>query len=51
MSRDVAFDVIHALQEKGVSEKNIRYLEVKNGRHEPNTWGKAMPDFWGWAFG
>ncbi len=48
-SIDDALDLIRALREKGISEKNIRYLEIENGRHEPETWGKAMPDFLGWG--
>ncbi len=49
-SIDDTLDLIRALREKGIPEKNIRYLEIENGRHEPRTWGEAMPDFLGWVF-
>lgn len=31
--------------------KDIRYLEMRDGEHTPQTWGLAMPDFLIWAFG
>lgn len=46
---DDTLDLIRALRDKGIPEQNIRYLEVKNGRHEPGTWAEAMPDFLGWV--
>lgn len=49
-SIDDTLDLIRALREKGIPGKNIRYLEIKDGRHEPATWGEAMPDFLKWAF-
>jgi enterochelin esterase-like enzyme len=49
-SIDDTLDLIRELKNKGVQEENIRYLEVKDGRHEPATWGEAMPDFLRWAF-
>jgi len=38
------------LKTKNVRDENIRYLEIEGGRHEPHTWGEAMPDFLRWAF-
>ncbi|MFN0173398.1 MAG: alpha/beta hydrolase [Saprospiraceae bacterium] len=49
-SIDDTLDLIRALHKKGIPEKNIRYLEIEKGRHEPGTWGEAMPDFLGWVF-
>ena len=50
-SIDDTLDLIRDLHEKGFPEKNVRYLEIENGRHEPRTWGEAMPDFLGWWLG
>lgn len=47
---DDTLDLVRCLRERGIPEKNIRYLEMEGGRHEPATWGKAMPDFLRWAF-
>jgi enterochelin esterase-like enzyme len=44
--------MIKELEAKGYeSGKDIYYLEVKGGRHDVPTWGRAMPVFlkWGWA--
>ncbi|MEX1187948.1 MAG: alpha/beta hydrolase-fold protein [Bacteroidia bacterium] len=30
---------------------DVVYHEVKNGKHDVPTWGKAMPEFLKWAFG
>lgn len=49
-SIDDTLDLIAILRQKGVPEQQIRYFEVENGRHEPATWGAAMPDFLCWAF-
>lgn len=50
-SIDDTLDLIQTLKSRGIPETNIRYLEIENGLHEPKTWGEAMPDFLGWAFG
>lgn len=43
-------ELIDALAKKGFREgRDIRYLEVEGG-HNPETWGKALPDFLAWAF-
>lgn len=31
-------------------DRDIRYLEVKGGKHDLQTWAKVMPDFIAWAF-
>ncbi|MEM1217572.1 MAG: alpha/beta hydrolase-fold protein [Bacteroidota bacterium] len=45
---DDTLDVIASLKERGVPENKIEYFEVKGGKHEPDTWGKAFPDFMKW---
>lgn len=43
-------DCIALLERKGYSwGKDIRYLEIKGGKHHPDTWGIALYDFIGWA--
>jgi enterochelin esterase-like enzyme len=48
-SIDDTLDLIRELKMKGYHEAQIRYFEVEGGRHEPHTWGEAMPDFLRWA--
>jgi len=48
---DDTLDLIGLLRQKGVSEQHIRYLEMPEGQHNPQTWGVAMPDFLAWGFG
>ena len=48
-SIDDTQDIIRALRAIGVHERAIRYLEIPGGRHEPHTWGMAMPDFLWWG--
>lgn len=50
-SVDDALDLIAELKMKGYNDKAIRYLELKDGKHDVPTWGKAMPEFlkWGWG--
>ena len=53
-SIDDAVSLIHELEKKGYSKvTDIQYLEVKDGKHDVNTWARAMPDFlkWGWGVG
>jgi len=51
-SIDDTLDVIAELERKGYRwNRAIRYVEVKGGRHDPETWGQIMPDFLTWAFG
>lgn len=51
-SIDDTLDLITELEAKGYDrEKDIYYLELKDGRHDVPTWGRAMPVFlkWGWG--
>ena len=53
-SIDDTVDLINELEAKGYNkEKDLYYLELKDGRHNVATWGRAMPDFlkWGWGRG
>ncbi|MBR9922442.1 MAG: esterase family protein [Bacteroidetes bacterium] len=49
-SIDDTTDLIKILKRKGLPEKNIRYLEIIGGRHEPATWAEALPDFFSFTF-
>ena len=45
-------ECIAELERKGyVWGMNTRYLEVKEGMHNPETWAKVLPDFLVWASG
>lgn len=49
---DDTVSLIYELVLKGYDkEKDIRYLEIKDGRHDVPTWGRAFPAFleWGWG--
>ena len=51
-SIDDTLDIIKELEIKGYENgKDIYYLELKDGRHDVETWGKALPVFlkWGWS--
>ena len=49
---DDTLHLIDLLKQKGYEQgKDIVYLEVEGGEHNPHTWGKAMPHFLKWAFG
>jgi len=50
-SIDDTLGLIEALKKKGYSEKEIRYINFEDGKHDVETWGRAMPDFlrWGWG--
>lgn len=51
-SIDDTLDLIAELERKGYRwGKEVRYVEVKGGHHNPETWGAVMPDFLLWAFG
>jgi enterochelin esterase-like enzyme len=47
---DDSVDLINALKGRGYPDDQIRYLEVEDGTHDPETWGTAMPDFLIWTF-
>ncbi len=52
-SIDDALDLIVELKAKGYTDEHIRYLQVEEGKHDVETWGKALPAFlkWGWGRG
>lgn len=48
-SIDDTIDLMRELVKKGYREgKDIRYLQLPDGRHDVASWGKAMPDFLAW---
>jgi predicted alpha/beta superfamily hydrolase len=51
-SIDDTVDLIKELEQKGFKRPDdIRYLEMFDGKHDTETWAKAMPKFLVWAFG
>ena len=51
-SIDDTLDLIDILHELGYRPgKAIRYVEIDEGRHHPDTWADALPDFLQYAFG
>lgn len=45
-------ECIAELERKGYAwGRDIRYVEVKEGLHNPETWAKVLPDFLEWASG
>jgi enterochelin esterase-like enzyme len=51
-SIDDTKSLIEELVKKGYDpESDIRYLELKDGKHDVATWGRAFPEFlkWGWG--
>lgn len=51
-SIDDTMDLITELTKKGYRPfHDIQYMEIKDGRHNPETWAEAMPHFLRWAFG
>ncbi|MEO7768745.1 MAG: alpha/beta hydrolase-fold protein [Ferruginibacter sp.] len=48
---DDTISLIEELKSKGYPDESIRYLELKDGRHDVPTWARAFPDFlkWGWG--
>lgn len=50
-SIDDTLALIEELVVKGYDpDKDICYLELKDGRHDVATWGKALPEFLNWAW-
>ena len=50
-SIDDTLDLIVELTKKGYRPfHDIQYLELKDGKHSPETWADAMPYFLKWAF-
>lgn len=51
-SIDDTLDLIKELKKLGYdSENEVRYINYEDGRHDVQTWGRAMPGFllWGWG--
>jgi enterochelin esterase-like enzyme len=51
-SIDDVQDLIRELTAKGYDpRRDIRYLEIPGGKHDVETWARAMPEFllWGWG--
>lgn len=49
---DDTLDIISELTRKGYRPfRDIQYLEIKDGKHNQDTWAEAMPHFLKWAFG
>ncbi|MBA2563066.1 MAG: hypothetical protein H0V14_09180, partial [Chitinophagaceae bacterium] len=49
---DDTISLIYELVLKGYDkETDIKYFEMKDGRHDVPTWGRAFPEFlkWGWG--
>ena len=53
---DDTTDLIDELVKKGYTRRgsgqpsDICYVEIPGGQHNPDTWGRIMPDFLAWAF-
>jgi hypothetical protein len=43
--------MIVLLKSKGYTDEHIKYLELKDGAHDVESWGRAFPEFlkWGWG--
>ena len=50
-SIDDTKDLLKVLQKKGYAKSAMHYLEIEGGKHHPDTWAIALPDFLTWAFG
>ena len=51
-SIDDTIDLVKELEAQGYRlGKDIHYREMVDGRHDVETWGRAMPEFLQWAFG
>ncbi len=51
-SIDDTLDLIKELAAKGYDlGKDIHYLQIEDGKHDVETWARAMPEFlkWGWG--
>jgi hypothetical protein len=50
-SIDDTLELMDELEKKGYDkEKDIKYINFADGKHDVETWGRAMPLFllWGW---
>ena len=52
-SIDDTLGLIEELKKKGYTDKEIHYINYEDGRHDVETWGRALPAFleWGWGKG
>jgi iron(III)-enterobactin esterase len=53
-SIDDTESLIEELEKLGYNRNNdIRYINYEDGKHDVETWGRAMPQFllWGWGRG
>ncbi|HNE27895.1 MAG TPA: esterase family protein, partial [Saprospiraceae bacterium] len=41
--------LIEILRQRGYDDDRVRYYEMEGGEHNPETWGRAMPDFFRWT--
>jgi enterochelin esterase-like enzyme len=51
-SIDDTLDLIKELKKKGYDSKyEVKYINYEDGKHDVQTWGRAMPGFllWGWG--
>lgn len=48
-SIDDTLDLISELKKIGYQSKHIKYVEVKGGQHNFDTWKKVFPEFLDWA--
>jgi enterochelin esterase-like enzyme len=50
-SIDDTLSLIEELKKKGYDDKEIKYINFVDGKHDVKTWGRAMPAFlmWGWG--
>ena len=48
---DDTLSLIDELKNKGYTDDEIKYVELKDGRHDVPTWARAFPSFllWGWG--
>ena len=48
---DDTISLIEELVKKGYDRKQIRYVELEDGKHDVPTWARAFPAFlkWGWG--
>jgi enterochelin esterase family protein len=50
-SIDDTLGLIDELKKKGFEDKDIQYINYEDGRHDVETWGRALPAFLEWAWG
>jgi enterochelin esterase-like enzyme len=51
-SIDDTLDLIDELSKKGIRPyRDIEYVEIEDGKHNQQTWAKALPLFLKWSFG